>query len=279
MIIMKRIVFTDLDGTLLDNDWKLSKKNHDTLLLLGEKGVVRTIVTGRSLYSARKILEDDFPIDYLVFSTGAGIMNWKKKELLLARNIPEDTVIQYAEILLEEKINFMLHREIPESHYFYYYEGDETPPDFHKRVEIYTRFAQPFRYADHACLPATQFLSILSPDRFPAVNDFVKRKGLLLSTIKTTSPLLKNSLWLEIYAPDVSKGYATEYLAERLRCCPSDCMAIGNDFNDLDMLEWSRNSFVVGNSPKELKRRYKTVAVNEADGFSEAVESWVKNMM
>ena len=275
---MGSIVFTDLDGTLLDNEWKLSRKNYDTLVYLGNRRVVRVVVTGRSLYSARKVLGDDFPIDYLIFSTGAGIMNWEKKELLLARNIPKKTVREYAEILIENKINFMLHREIPESHFFYYYEGNGTPPDFQQRLELYNPFAQPFNYSAHVHLPSTQFLSILPSSKFTVINEFVRSKDLMLSIIKTTSPLLNSSLWLEIYAPEVSKGHATDYLAAILNCKQQDCMVIGNDFNDVDMLDLSASSFVVENAPEELKKRYQTLAANESDGFSEAVNLWLEKI-
>jgi hydroxymethylpyrimidine pyrophosphatase-like HAD family hydrolase len=49
-------------------------------------------------------------------------------------------------------------------------------------------------------------------------------------------------------------------------------MAVGNDYNDLDLLEWADHAYVVGNAPAELRARYTAVASNEEGGFSAAVK-------
>ena len=82
-----KIVVTDLDGTLLPSQGCISKKNYNTLVSLRDKEIIRVIATGRTLYSAMAVLPEDFPIDYLIFSSGAGIIQWNTKELdLLTAN-------------------------------------------------------------------------------------------------------------------------------------------------------------------------------------------------
>ena len=73
---MGRAVFTDLDGTLLGSDQQLSPANHDVLEVLGQQGILRVVVTGRSLFSCRRVLDRSFPIDLLVTSSGAGIFSF-----------------------------------------------------------------------------------------------------------------------------------------------------------------------------------------------------------
>ena len=46
-----KIVATDLDGTLLPHGGKVSRKDLDTLRMLGNRGVVRVVATGRSFYA------------------------------------------------------------------------------------------------------------------------------------------------------------------------------------------------------------------------------------
>ena len=62
-------VFTDLDGTLLNSNQRLSDINRQTLTSLGKAGICRIVATGRSLYSAQRVLDDEFPIDYPVSYT------------------------------------------------------------------------------------------------------------------------------------------------------------------------------------------------------------------
>jgi hydroxymethylpyrimidine pyrophosphatase-like HAD family hydrolase len=48
-------------------------------------------------------------------------------------------------------------------------------------------------------------------------------------------------------------------------------LAVGNDYNDLELLDWADHAFVVANAPAELCARYALVASNDEAGFSEAV--------
>jgi len=51
---------------------------------------------------------------------------------------------------------------------------------------------------------------------------------------------------------------------------------VGNDFNDLDLLEWAQTRFVTANAPAELKKRFPAVASNNQGGVSEAIARWLK---
>lgn len=73
---MIKAIITDLDGTLLPRGGSISSGTLEAFRLAGNKGCIRIIATGRNLYSALKILPAGFPIDYLVFSSGAGTLRW-----------------------------------------------------------------------------------------------------------------------------------------------------------------------------------------------------------
>ena len=77
-----KMVLVDLDGTLLNNSKLIGGKDKDTLHFLGERNIVRVFATGRNLFSAKKVLNETTPFDYLVFSSGAGVYDWRKQKLL-----------------------------------------------------------------------------------------------------------------------------------------------------------------------------------------------------
>jgi hydroxymethylpyrimidine pyrophosphatase-like HAD family hydrolase len=52
-------------------------------------------------------------------------------------------------------------------------------------------------------------------------------------------------------------------------------LAIGNDYNDMDLLSWAKTSFVVSNAPAELKNLFPSVASHNECGFTHAVEKWL----
>lgn len=268
------IVVSDLDGTLLNSDHALSKRNRETLETLGARGVVRVVATGRTLYSAQQVLNSDFPIDYLVFSSGAGVVEWPSKTLMLAHDMAFEDALSIAEELIGRRLDFMLHHGLPENHRFYYYTATDSNPDFDARCARYGEFAQPWPGQPPLLQRASQLLAI-EPFEVPSQFQALKAALADYKVILTTSPLDRSSRWIEIFPPTVSKAIASAWICSEIGLDVGRALAVGNDFNDLDLLEWAPVSRVVANAPAPLRQRFETVESNDADGFSEAVEEWL----
>ena len=107
---MIKAIITDLDGTLLPRGGSISSGTLEAFRLAGNKGCIRIIATGRNLYSALKILPAGFPIDYLVFSSGAGTLRWSDRRLLSAHHLSMSETREIASYLWEYNINFTIQR-------------------------------------------------------------------------------------------------------------------------------------------------------------------------
>ena len=112
------LVVTDLDGTLLDSAARLGRAQRHALEDLGHGGAVRVVATGRSLYSARTVMPADFPIDYLVFSSGAGIMSWADGQLLRSRAMAPSVASDLVARLRALSLDFMVHHAAPDTALF-----------------------------------------------------------------------------------------------------------------------------------------------------------------
>jgi hydroxymethylpyrimidine pyrophosphatase-like HAD family hydrolase len=264
------MVVTDFDGTLLNRDGVVDKPNIDTLVYLGNKGIVRTIATGRSPYSIGRVISGDFPVDYIVFSSGAGIIRWSDKQIIHQRHLTEtETQIVISE-LLALGVDFMVHDPIPHNHRFLYHSHSSDNPDFFRRIEVYNAYCSPYISGIEFPNGATQLIAVLpnDPELFALLS--VKFPG--LKVIRTTSPLDGSSIWMEVFPKEVSKAYGVSWLCnQEVHCGIKDVVSIGNDFNDLDMLDLTDVSYVVANAPFELKDRYRVVPSNDEHGFSVAV--------
>ncbi|MCD6566236.1 MAG: HAD family phosphatase, partial [Bacteroidales bacterium] len=95
---------------------------------------------------------------------------------------------------------------------------------------------------------------------------------------RTTSPLDGKSIWTEIFPRGISKGSGSLFLANKLNISLPDIMAVGNDYNDITMLDWTENSFIVSNSADELCEMYEVVGANEETGLCEAINRFNKKM-
>lgn len=268
------IVVTDLDGTLLGSNHALSPRNRETLNALGERGIVRVVATGRTLYSAQQVLDNDFPIDYLVFSSGAGVLQWSSKTLMLAHDMAFEDALSIAEVLMGRQLDFMLHHGLPDNHRFFYFTATDSNPDFDARCARYGEFAEPWPAQPPRLRRASQLLAIEpfeAPSQFQALESALAEYKVIL----TTSPLDHSSRWIEIFPRTVSKAIASEWICSELGLDRGRALAVGNDFNDLDLLQWAPVSRVVANAPAPLRDRFEAVESNDANGFSQAVEEWL----
>lgn len=263
------MVITDLDGTLLNDDRKISRKDIDTLKWLGEKDICRVIATGRNLFSVKKVLPPDVPIDYLVFSNGAGAVDWHTGELIYAAHLKEKEVALAIETLTGAKMSFMVHDLVPGNHAFLYYDSNCGNPDFRRRMEIYKNFAVPLNLNPPNYRHASQLLAIF-PENLQVLEE-IRDKLSSLKVIRTTSPLDGKTMWIEIFPADVSKGHTVEWLCRRLGIKISNTIGIGNDYNDLDLLNFARYPFAMANAPQPVRKLYKICKSNNESGFSDAV--------
>lgn len=261
------MIITDLDGTLLNNNREVSLLDMKTLFWLGENKIMRVIATGRSFFSLSKVIKSNFPIDYLIFSSGAGIYDWKNKEILNSQYLPDYEVEQISKILINHEIDFMIHEMIPDNHKFVYYQTGKHNPDFERRIGVYKDFAFPLDPNLESYQNACQILAVFPNDI--SLFDEIKQKFNDIKIIRTTSPLDGYSIWMEIFPETVSKGHAAEWLCKKLKISPKKTISIGNDYNDLDMLEFTTEKYVVANAPNELKEKFPVCKSNQDSGFSD----------
>ena len=267
------LVVTDLDGTLLDSASRLGGANRRALEALGRNGTVRAVATGRSLYSARTVMPADFPVDYLVFSSGAGIVSWADGRLLRSRTMAPAVVSGIVARLRTLSLDFMVHHAVPDTHCFHFFRSsDGGNADFERRIERYARFSR--LLCDGDGLPGEVEVSqllVVEPPGTDSHLDLLGRELEGVNVVRTTSPLDHASTWIELFPIGVSKSHAADWLRERHAIEPVHTVAVGNDYNDLDMLEWAGRAYVVSNAPPSMRARFEVVRSNDEGGFTDAV--------
>jgi Cof subfamily protein (haloacid dehalogenase superfamily) len=97
--------------------------------------------------------------------------------------------------------------------------------------------------------------------------------------VRTEYPIRDLSI-LDLMPPGVTKGWALERLAKRLGIERKEVMAIGDNWNDLDMLEWAGQAVVMGNAAPELRtmgkvRGWRQAPSNDQEGVAVILEQVV----
>jgi Cof subfamily protein (haloacid dehalogenase superfamily) len=101
-------------------------------------------------------------------------------------------------------------------------------------------------------------------------------------SVRTEYPARDISI-LDLLPPGVSKGWALERLAARLGVDRRETMAIGDNWNDLGMLEWAGQGIVMANATEELRalaktRGWKLAPSNDEDGVAIVLEAALANL-
>lgn len=100
--------------------------------------------------------------------------------------------------------------------------------------------------------------------------------------VRTEYPARDVSI-LDVLPRGVSKGWAVQRLAERLGVSRAETMAIGDNWNDVDMLEWAGQAIMMGNAAQELRtlakmRGWKQAPPNDEDGVAVVLEAAIKKL-
>jgi hydroxymethylpyrimidine pyrophosphatase-like HAD family hydrolase len=214
-------------------------------------------------------------MDFIIFSSGAGVTQHPGGDIIRKVSLEAHEVSRAIAILQAYDLDFMVHRPIPDNHVFGYYESTPANADFKRRIDLYSQFAFPLDEVCDGFGTATQLLAILPPASSLQVFETIRKKLPGFNIIQTTSPLDGQSIWIEIFPATVSKGLTAAWLTAKFDLDSDQTLSIGNDYNDLDLLEWTGSSFVVENAPDDLKDRFPVVASHNESGVAEAVQRWL----
>jgi hydroxymethylpyrimidine pyrophosphatase-like HAD family hydrolase len=211
---------TDFDGTLLRSDRTFAENDLLALKRLGKMNITRAIATGRSIFSFNTVAESDLPVDFVIFSTGAGVSHFPSGKIVRKVCLEGSEVKRVTEVLLAARLDFMIHRPIPDNHHFAYVAVNSGNTDFEHRISIYQPYAFEMEDTADGFGPATQLLAVLPPSQNMVILDELREKLFDFNVIQTTSPLDGESTWIEIFPANVSKSQTAEWLAMELNVEP-----------------------------------------------------------
>ena len=265
-----KLLATDLDGTILPKSGFFNESDLEALALLGRQGVVRVVATGRTFSSALMVLPNDFPIDYLVFSSGAGVFNWRTRELMQTLHLDMEQAAPVVDYLSEKGWGFTLHDTIPNNHKFWFVPPVQTHPDFDRFLAKNSNNGTPLEDKPLEDRAYCQLLTFLSqPEDIEVVVQSLKG----VKSVRATSPIDGESVWMEIFHPEVSKASGILLVCAHENIAEKEVYVLGNDFNDLDMLTcFQPNAFVVENAPRELLARFSVVPPVQSGGLNHMVQ-------
>lgn len=286
---MIKLLALDLDGTLLNSKGKISDANKAAIRNAEELGVLVTIATGRRFRDARAVgheLELKAP---LITHNGALLKYAQTLESVAYSLLSNETSSEILRVGKEFGGDALVSTDphgrgvllydtvsddnVPLQKYLYWSKhlhGDQAGNSvIHvKSLEDIIVEKEVIHISfSGLCEPMREMQEVLDRELGPTVT--------LLATVY---PHLDFTL-IDILPPDASKGIGVEKLASINGLSPENVMAIGDNFNDLEMLEYAGTAVVMGNADTSLLERpeFYTTVSNDENGVAAAIERFILN--
>jgi len=258
-----KLIALDVDGTLITDDHELTAENREAVRELHERGVTVIVCTGRGPLSALPVCEQLGTGGFMITHNGATVVEAVERKVL------SDIRIDFAD--LKPLVDYCREREI---HY------DMCTP-FGLYVEHMTEEEEAM-YAKYSQIPAV--IPDVSEVEDPKVKftlfgteeqmDQVERDW---AAIGCPLRRIRSGLYfIDVINPEATKGSALKAVCGQLGIAREEVAAIGNYYNDVEMLEWAGLGIAMANSPEEVIRRADAVTgTNNESGVAQAIRKYL----
>lgn len=250
---MKRIIFLDLDGTLLTTDKQILEESKEAIKRAKEANIEVAICSGRQLNSVKRYKDDACSGRYIICANGAEIIDVENNNVLSVIEIPEEVVYYLYEIVKREeaviRVDTKYGRYISDIGYGLL---EELSLDKLDRNIVDENILQ-------ISIGATEESKI---DRI--IEEVKKVPGIKVEN-KFCVDLYKEKepLWIiNIINNAASKGNAINGLCRFLKINIEDAVCFGDDLNDISMFNTVGYPIAMGNAHEVIKEKAKEIIGN-----------------
>jgi Cof subfamily protein (haloacid dehalogenase superfamily) len=262
-----KAVFIDLDGTLLTDKLVISPGSIEVLKRLTDCGVLISIVTARSPTASLSFYEQlGMAANPIICFNGALIQ--KQNTILHDINIETSSALKIIKMLKLFEVSVSIYR-----HYDWYAESIDSWINEEMQItksgitsiSFDELFSTDFRPNKILCMGTRRTID--------EAEEHIKESGLFRDLNIHKS---KNN-YLEIINNTASKTQGIQNILQLYSISKDEIITIGDNFNDIDMLSFSKTSIAMGNAPEEVKK-YATFVTdtNNEEGIKKALDTLIK---
>ncbi|MDD6490802.1 MAG: Cof-type HAD-IIB family hydrolase [Firmicutes bacterium] len=260
-----KILFTDLDGTLLNDEKQIGSYTRDVLGKWSKTGHKLVLCSGRDINSVgdvKNYLQLNFPGMYLIGYNGGQIYDCDRKETIYKVAL----TIEQALHIKETADAFGIHFHTYSDTNIIAFHDTEELRYYQRVIKTPTRFVKDMREAllegPCKCL-AIELKDHQKMEAFRlALLPWAEKEGI--------SMIYSNPYYLELFPSISGKGTAVKKLCELLGINPYFSVAAGDAQNDLSMIEAAGMGIAMSNGSDDVKMAATTITAydNNHDGLA-----------
>jgi len=254
-----KLVVVDLDGTLLNNEHTISKRNYGVINELQKKGVSFVLASGRPYQSLERYAEQLKLKMPIISTNGALIKDINDSNILFESAFSYNDAEKIFDYGIKNNFSIIVYYRDE------FLSSDQETAIHHKKVE-----ALNFKYSKSLRKNKEPLKIVYKAKTEEAISKLDEVNNFFASEFYVTQP---DKHYIAFMDKGISKAKGIDYIMANYNLKKEEIIAIGNNFNDISMLDNSGLAVAMGNSPAEVKNRANLITKsNEEDGVAEILE-------
>ena len=267
-----RLIAADIDGTLLNPEFRISDLDLGALLRAHDAGIEVVLVTGRRHTFALPIAQM-LGFDIWVISSNGAITRSLAGETFHRDMLPLDTCRKLVLGMREFRGNTVLTFDTEAKGAIVIERMDELSASIQRWLEKNLNFIDFVIPIEGALVTDPVQAMFCGPiPRMHKVLSEIDGLSLDVTVLRTEYPVRDLSI-VDVLNGGCSKGHALERWATHRGIPREEVMAIGDNYNDIEMLAFAGYPFIMGNASEELRGRgWNITLANDQNGVAAAIE-------
>jgi Cof subfamily protein (haloacid dehalogenase superfamily) len=269
-----RLLAVDIDGTLLNSEFRMSQADIDALRFAHASGVEVILVTGRR-HSFALPTANLLGFDLWLISSNGAVTRSSKGESFHRDLLPVETCRELCSTMRDFRGNMVITFDKETKGTLVLERMDDLTQSIQRWLEKNTEYIDFVVPLEDALLTDPVQAMFCGPlDRMRDALARLEDSGLRgrVTVLRTEYPLRDLTI-VDVLNRDCSKGHAVERWTRHRGISREQVMAIGDNYNDVEMLAFAGLPFIMGNACAELKAQGWPVTLSsDESGVAAAIE-------
>jgi Cof subfamily protein (haloacid dehalogenase superfamily) len=270
---MYKAVFIDIDGTLVKSDHSISDATIATIKKLKEKNILVVLISARPLHGMTSIAKEIGLTDFPLASLNGACISIDEK-IIFESVIDTITTSQLHEQLRQFDATPLYYQGMN-----WFAESKDLYTDYEQKITTVPIIIQPFEitaeYWQSKNSGPNKILVIAETKVVVEMQNNLRVRFIGRLNIYPSKPT-----YLEIMNIEASKMNAVKFLIKHYNIKQEETVAIGDNFNDKEMIAFAGLGIAMGNAPDEVKAAADYVTeTNNDDGVAKALAQFINSQI
>lgn len=262
-----KMVCLDIDGTLLNSNHEITEKVKSTINIVANEKKIPVILVSARMPNGITFLQKELGIEEPIICYSGALILDKDSNVLAKEFIDVPNLEEIYKLTSKNNIHMSLYKDnewyIEELDYWAKQESEIT-----NIIPNVTNFNGLIEQWKKEGSGPSKILCMSNPEEINFLKENIKGSDLNIYPSKPT--------YLEIMPTTASKTSAINILQKKFNVDKSEIIAMGDNYNDIDMLEYAGLGIAMGNAPEEVKGHANDITLtNDEDGVAEALKKYI----